>query len=137
MSDEATPPGTLEPDSPAGTPEEKLAAFGRWLARERELRGISRDEVGRAIKLPPGVAEALEAGEESRIPPRAYVVGYLRGYATAVGLDADEVLLRFEEAVGPVTAPARARSRRPGPAAVVAVIAAVVVATAIALALLR
>lgn len=137
MTDDATPPGPLEPDPPAGTPEERLAAFGRWLARERELRGISREEVGRAIKLPPGVAEALEAGEEARIPPRAYVVGYLRGYAAAVGLDADEVVLRFEEAAGPAAAPARARARGPTPGVVVAAILAAVVAAAIAFALLR
>src|SRR5512143_3176005 len=104
MTDDATPrealsppapPGEVVPDEPAGSPEERLAAFGRWLARERELRGRSRDEVGQAIKLAPGVVEALEAGEEARIPPRTYVVGYLRGYAAAVGLDPDEVVLRF------------------------------------------
>jgi transcriptional regulator with XRE-family HTH domain len=87
---------------------DQLAAFGRWLVRERELRGLSRDEVARATKLAPGVVEALESGEQARIPPHAYVVGYLRAYAQAVGLDADEVVLRFEEAAGPA---------RPAPAA--------------------
>jgi cytoskeletal protein RodZ len=85
-----------------GTHDGGLSAFGRWLVRERELRGLARDEVARATKLAPGVVEALESGEEGRIPPRAYVVGYLRAYATAVGLDADEVVLRFQEAAGPV-----------------------------------
>jgi cytoskeletal protein RodZ len=79
---------------------ERLAAFGRWLARERELRGLAREEVVRGTKLAPGVIEALESGEEGRIPPRAYAVGYLRAYAAAVGLAADEVVLRFEEALG-------------------------------------
>jgi cytoskeletal protein RodZ len=83
---------------------ERLAAFGRWLARERELRGLARDEVGRVMKLAPGVVEALESGEEGRFPPRAYAVGWLRAYAAAVGLDADEVILRFEEASGPAPA---------------------------------
>lgn len=93
---------------------ETLPAFGRWLARERELRGLTRDEVVRVMKLAPGVVEALESGEESRMPPRAYAVGYLRSYAAAVGLDADEVVLRFEEASGPVDA----SSRRAAPAPV-------------------
>jgi cytoskeletal protein RodZ len=78
--------------------EHGLPGFGRWLARERELRGLDRDEVTRATKLAPGVVEALESGEESRMPPRAYVMGYLRSYAAAVGLDADDVVLRYEEA---------------------------------------
>jgi transcriptional regulator with XRE-family HTH domain len=67
---------------------DQLAAFGRWLVRERELRGLRRDEVARATKLAPGVVEALESGEQARIPPHAYVVGYLRAYAQAVGLGA-------------------------------------------------
>jgi cytoskeletal protein RodZ len=91
------------------TSAERLAAFGRWLARERELRGLARDEVIRTMKLAPGVIEALESGEEGRMPPRAYAVGYLRAYAAAVGLDADEVVLRFEEAAGPAAAAARRR----------------------------
>src|SRR5512138_2875956 len=88
-----------------GASGERLAAFGRWLVRERELRSLGREEVVRATKLAPAVVEALEAGEEARIPPRAYVVGYLRAYAAAVRLDADEVVLRFEEAAATAGAP--------------------------------
>ena len=62
---------------------DRLEAFGRWLVRERELRGLARDEVIRATKIAPGVVEALESGDAARIPPRAYVVGYLRAYAAA------------------------------------------------------
>lgn len=146
MSDDATPREALsppaplaepEPEEPAGTPAERLAAFGRWLTRERELRGRSRDEVAQAIKLAPGVAEALESGDEARIPPRTYVVGYLRGYAAAVGLDPDEVVLRFEEATGPARPLSRSRARIPSAQVVVAVALAIAVAVAGALALLK
>lgn len=119
-------------------PGEKLAAFGRWLARERELRGLSRDELVRVVKLAPGVLEALESGEEARMPPRAYAVGYLRAYAAAVGLDADEVVLRYEEAVGPQAA--AAARRRAGPAKELVgalVVAAAALAAVVAWALLR
>ena len=124
-----------------GTPSEsteRLAAFGRWLARERELRGLPRDEVARATKLAPGVIEALESGEEGRMPPRAYVVGYLRAYAAAVGLDADEAVLRFEEAAGPAV-PAARGGRRAGASArtVAAVVLAGAAVAGIAWALLR
>jgi cytoskeletal protein RodZ len=108
-------------DEPAATGD-GLATFGRWLVRERELRGLGRDEVTRATRLAPGVVEALESGEEGRIPPRAYVVGYLRAYAQAVGLDSDEVVLRFHEAAGPAIAAAPAPRRRAAPTAVVAVV---------------
>lgn len=89
---------------------EALAAFGRHLVRERELRGLSREEVIRATHLPAAAVEALESGDPARAPHRAYVLGYLRGYAAAVGLDADDVILRYEEALGP---PAEAEPPRP------------------------
>lgn len=100
---------------PVSSPDEqreRLATFGRWLVRERELRGLARDEVMRSTKLAPGVVDALESGEEARIPPRAYAAGYLRAYAAAVGLDADEVVLRFEEAAGPARSPALGRQKK-------------------------
>jgi cytoskeletal protein RodZ len=89
-----------------------LPAFGRWLAQERELRGLGPDEVARATKLAPALVEALESGEATRMPPRAYAVGYLRSYAAAVGLDADDVVLRYEEAAGAPEERARAAARR-------------------------
>lgn len=111
----------LEPDE-----SDRLGAFGRWLARERELRGLSRDEVTRATRLAPGTVEALESGEEGRMPPRAYAVGYLRTYAAAVGLDADDVVLRYEEAVGATPSPSRSPvvAGRTGLALIVAAAAA-------------
>jgi cytoskeletal protein RodZ len=101
----------------------QLASFSTWLARERELRGLSRGEVLRATRLAPAVVEALEAGEPSRLPPRAYVVGYLRAYAAAVGLDADDVVLRFEEAAGADAAKAGRRRRRATPWVVASILA--------------
>jgi len=114
---------------------DRLGAFGRWLARERELRGLARDEVTRATKLAPDVVEALESGEEGRMPPRAYAVGYLRSYAGAVGLDADEVVLRFEEAAGSPRATERAGAARRG-VRTAAVVAALAAAAAVGWALL-
>jgi cytoskeletal protein RodZ len=114
----------MEPES--ADRRERLASFSRWLARERELRGLSRDEVLRATRLAPAVVEALEAGDPDRLPPRAYVVGYLRAFAGAVGLDPDQVVLRWEEAAGD-DAPREGRRRRravPWIAALIAVAAA-------------
>ena len=107
---------------------ERLAAFGRWLTRERELRGLGRDEVTRAMKLAPGTVDALESGEEERMPPRAYAVGYLRSYAAAVGLDPDEVVLRFQEAAGPDGARGPGRRRAAIAPALGALLLAVLVA---------
>lgn len=124
----------------AETPErtgERLAAFGRWLARERELRGLGRDEVVRVMKLAPGAVEALESGEAAHMPPRAYALAYLRAYAAAVGLDADEVVLRYEEAAAPQGAVARRRVAGVPPRAVAAALVAIAALVAVAWALLR
>lgn len=106
---------TARMDPGSADRNDRLAAFSRWLVRERDLRGLSRDEVLRVTRLAPPVVEALEAGEPARLPPRAYVVGYLRAYAAAVGLDADEVVLRFEEAAGDGAEGAGNPRRRAGP----------------------
>ena len=97
-----------EPQAPA----ELLPSFSRWLKQERELREVSPEEIAGSTRLSVSVIEALESGEEARMPPRAYVVGYLRSYAGAVGLDADEVVLRWQEAAGEPPEAAQRRSAR-------------------------
>lgn len=113
------------------------AAFGRWLHHERELRGLPRDDVARLTGLTPALIEALESGDPVRMPPKAYVSGYLRAYAGVVGLDADDVILRWQEVVGPEETRATAPRRR-RPQAIAALVAAVLglavlVAVAVAL----
>lgn len=86
------------------------AEFGRWLRQERELRGLSVDEVARLTRLTAGVVDGLESGEPSRMPPHGYIYGYLRAYAAAVGLDADDVVLRWQEVEA--TEPATPRKQK-------------------------
>lgn len=113
-----------------------VAAFGRHLLRERELRGLAREEVARRTKLPPAVVEALESGDAERMPPRAYLLGTLRGYAAAVGLDPDEVVLRWQESEGGAS-PAAAAPRRRRASWLVAAAALAILAAALLLALGR
>jgi cytoskeletal protein RodZ len=118
-----TEPGTSQREALA----QGTAAFGRWLLQERELRGLGRDEVARLTKLGPAIIDALESGDPDRMPPKAYVFGYLRSYANVVGLDGDDVVLRWQEVVGPEERPAVRRRPVPWRA-----IAALVVALALA-----
>ena len=120
-------------DQPAAP---QLPAFSRWLKQERELRDLSPEEIAAATKLTPAVIEALESGDEGRMPPRAYVVGYLRSYAAAAGLDADEVILRWQEAAGEAPEPPARRRRQLAPVLLVAVVLGVVAAMVVG-ALLR
>jgi cytoskeletal protein RodZ len=114
-----------------------LEAFGRWLKQERELRDLEREDLAAETRLGLGVIEAIESGEEARMPPRSYLVGYLRSYATAAGLDPDEVVLRWQEAAGPeAEAPRRPPVRRWLPMVVAALLLGAV-AAAVASVLLR
>jgi hypothetical protein len=102
-------------------------AFGRWLSQERELRGLERDEVARLSKLGPAIVASLESGDPDRMPPKAYVFGYLRSYANVVGLDADDVVLRWQEVAGAEDSGTR-RRRQISPAFVVGAAIATAVA---------
>ncbi|MHB8876090.1 MAG: helix-turn-helix domain-containing protein [Myxococcaceae bacterium] len=74
-----------------------LVEFGRYLAQQRELRGLSREDVSRVTKIPLTLVGALETGQAERLPARVFVVNYIRAYATVIGLSPEEALLRFEE----------------------------------------
>jgi cytoskeletal protein RodZ len=111
------------------TASERIEAFGRWLRQERELRDVSAAEIAASTRVGAAVIDALETGDEARMPPRAYLLGYLRAYAGAVGLDPDEVVLRWQEAAGPLPVEAgRPSPRRLAPVLVVAAVLGVVAA---------
>jgi cytoskeletal protein RodZ len=110
--------------------------------------------VARVTRLALTVIDAIESGDPERMPPRGYLVGYLRSYAGAVGLDPDDVVLRYQEAVGPEEAEpaqgaARAAAARAGARpsvvsspgkrrfAAIAILVAVLVAAAVAVGLRR
>lgn len=76
--------------------EQARLEFGRYLVAERERRGLSRDELVRATKLPALLVGAIEDGDPAKWPERVFVVNALRSYAGAVGLPPEELLARFD-----------------------------------------
>jgi cytoskeletal protein RodZ len=74
--------------------------FGRYLRTQRELRGLSRDEIANATRIPPTLVAALEDGQADRLPERVFVLNYVKSYAVAVGLSPDEAVNRFHEIPG-------------------------------------
>ena len=91
--------------------------FGKYLSQQRELRGLSRDEVSQVTKISPSLIAALEEGQMERLPSRVFVVNYIRAYATVIGLAPEEAILRYEEVDKATPEPSpvvleRARRRR-------------------------
>jgi cytoskeletal protein RodZ len=76
------------------------ASFGRFLSQQRELRGLSRDAVATATRIPPTLIAALEDGLPQRLPERIFVLNYIRSYAQVVGLSFDDAVTRYEEIAG-------------------------------------
>jgi transcriptional regulator with XRE-family HTH domain len=71
--------------------------LGVWLRRERERRGITIKTIADQTKVAAPLLEGLESGDVSRWPGGIYRRAFVRAYATALGLDADEVVQRFEQ----------------------------------------
>ena len=66
---------------------------------------MSRDDVGKATRIPASVLTALEDGQVGRLPDPVFVQNYIRAYATVIGVSADEVVLRYQELSPPPAMP--------------------------------
>ncbi len=115
MTDEADERGaagrrTAGADGEAAAPR---ASIGQYLARQRELRGISIEELCARTKLPRRNIERLESGALDG-QPDGFVRGFVRTIADALGLDADEAVMRLmhePEADDEIAAAAEGRTR--------------------------
>src|SRR5687767_12775499 len=69
--------------------------FGPRLRSERERRGISLDTIATATKVSAELWEGLERNDFSKWPSGIFARAFIRDYAKAVGLDADDVVDEF------------------------------------------
>jgi Helix-turn-helix domain len=67
------------------------SGVGERLRDAREIRGVDLHRVERDTKIRIKYLAALEDGEFSEFPGDVYARGFLRNYATYLGLDADEM----------------------------------------------
>jgi len=82
-------------ESPASEADlEASFALGSWLARQRELRGISREELAALTRLPMRSLERLERGAFDG-QQDGFVRGFVRTVALAIGLDPDDAVARL------------------------------------------
>jgi hypothetical protein len=69
--------------------------FGPRLRAERERRGISLDTIASVTKVGADLWEGLERNDFSRWPSGIFARAFVRDYARAIALDADEVVNEF------------------------------------------
>ncbi len=90
-----------KPDSPQPEASQQadalFAEIGQKLQHQRELLGLSLDDVERHTHLRRHHLEALESGKLASLPSPVQGRGMLKNYADFLGLDPEPVMLRFAE----------------------------------------
>lgn len=66
-------------------------SVGEILRRARIQSGQEIEPIGEQLNIRSELLRALEANDYERLPGRVYVVGFVRTYAEALGLDGDKV----------------------------------------------
>lgn len=73
-------------------------SLGAELRKQREIRGISLKEIADATKISRRYLEALESDDHSVLPAPVFTRGFVREFARHIGLDAEEMADRYNEA---------------------------------------
>jgi cytoskeleton protein RodZ len=81
----------------------QLQAIGAKLSQTRQEKGISLEEIATKTFIPLRLLTAVEAGRLDLLPEPIFVQGFIRRFATEVGLDGPALAKEFS--VAPPTAP--------------------------------
>ncbi len=73
---------------------------GEQLRGAREVKGVDLHRVERDTKIRIKYLEALESGDFGDLPGEVYTRGFLRNYATYLGLDADDIVDEWRHEAG-------------------------------------
>ncbi len=78
-----------------------MAGFGEKLRRQRELRGISLDQIATATKISTRMLKAIEDEKFDLLPGGIFNKGFIRAYAKFLGLDEEQTVADYVAATGP------------------------------------
>jgi cytoskeleton protein RodZ len=76
--------------------------FGEHLKRERELRGVSLDEIAAATRIKTSFLEALENGRWQELPGGAFNRGFIRATSRFLGLDEEGMIAEYAIETGAI-----------------------------------
>jgi cytoskeleton protein RodZ len=85
-------------DLPAKGNGTAMGAFGDRLRREREMRGITLDEITESTKISRRHLEALETEHFDQLPGGVFNKGFVRAYARFLGIDEDRAVADYSAA---------------------------------------
>ena len=91
------------------------SGVGADLRAARERLGWELAPIAEHLRIRLAFLAAIEEGREVDLPGNAYAIGFLRSYATALGLDPDEITRRFREEARHVNRKTKLRFPAPVP----------------------
>jgi cytoskeleton protein RodZ len=75
-----------------------MGSFGDRLRREREMRGITLDEIAESTKISRRHLESLEKEDFDELPGGVFNRGFVRSYARYLGIDEDQAVADYAAA---------------------------------------
>ena len=95
LRSEAAAPAPDAPDVPLD-PLFAEGNLGAALKAIREGQSLSLEDVAAVTRVRRAYLEAIEAMELDKLPSRPFTIGYVRAYATALGVDPELAVARFK-----------------------------------------
>ena len=92
-------------DLPAKGNGAAMGAFGDRLRREREMRGITLEEITESTKVSRRHLEALEGEHFDQLPGGVFNKGFVRAYARFLGINEDQAVADYSAASNEVPEP--------------------------------
>lgn len=75
-------------------------SFGEHLKRERELRGVTLEEISMATRIATRFLQAIENEQWERLPGGVFNRGFVRAVARYLGLDEEDILAEYGQVAG-------------------------------------
>ena len=69
--------------------------FGSYLKSERELRGVTLEELHAKTRIPMHYLQALEKNLFDELPEEVFIRGYIRSFAKVIGANENEMLSAY------------------------------------------
>jgi cytoskeleton protein RodZ len=82
--------------TPPAAAQAAAADAGADLREARERLNLSLETIADHLRIRPSHLQAIEDGRLSSLPGRAYALAFVRTYAQALGLDAQEMVRRYK-----------------------------------------
>jgi hypothetical protein len=81
---------------------DETGSLGAALAAARCGLGLDVADIASATRIKTSYIEAIEAFDFSALPSRPFVIGFIRAYARALGLEPEAVVARFRAEAPPI-----------------------------------